>query len=171
MSNYRNVTNTQHEQGREQRLATFKATQLIWLFLGILEALIALRVVFKLIGVNGDNAFASFLYSLTHIFVGPFASLVGAPAAGGMVLEISSVLAMIIYFLIAWGIERIVYVAFYRPRGPMTYNQTVVDDHIPQQAPLVVNQQQSSNRITSPTHTSSSQTTTTEAPSNRPPGS
>jgi hypothetical protein len=140
MSDFREVRTTEHEQGREQRLATFKATQLIWLVLGLLEAAIALRVVFKLIGVNAANAFASLVYSVTSLFVAPFASLTGAPAAGGMVLEISSIIAMLVYLLIAWGLERIVYVLFYRPRGPMIVSQTSVSDHTPLQAPSGVSQ-------------------------------
>ena len=73
----------------EQRVATFRATQIIWLLLGLLEAVLALRVVFKLIGVNAANPFAALLYNMTNLFVAPFASLAGAPAACGMVLEIS----------------------------------------------------------------------------------
>ncbi len=121
-------------------MATFKATQLIWLLLGILEAGIALRVVFKLIAVNAANPFAALLYNVTDLFVAPFASLTRAPAAGGMVLEISSVIAMIVYFLIAWAFERIVYVLFYRPRGPVSVRQTVVAEHTPQQAPAGTSQ-------------------------------
>lgn len=131
MTDYREVKTTQHEEGRTQRIATFKATQLIWLFLGILEVLIALRVMFKLVGVNAGNPFASFLYGVTSIFVAPFASLIGAPAAGNMVFEVSSIIAMIVYLLFAWGLERIVYAIFYRPRGLMSVRQTVVSDHTP----------------------------------------
>jgi hypothetical protein len=135
MTDYREVRTTQHESGQEQRFATFKVTQIIWLLLSLLEAAIALRVVFKLIGVNAANPFSAFLYKVTGLFVAPFASLTGAPEAGGMVLEISSILAMIVYLLIAWALERIVYVVFYRPRGPVSVRQTVVTDHTPQQTP------------------------------------
>jgi hypothetical protein len=138
MTDYQEVRTTQHEPGRDQRVATFKVTQLIWLALGLLEAALALRVVFKLIAVNASNAFAAFLYAVTDLFVAPFASLTGAPSAGGMVLEISSVIAMIVYLMIAWALERIVYVLFYRPRGPVSVRQTIVADHTP--APLEVSQ-------------------------------
>jgi YggT family protein len=132
MTDYKEVRTTQHEQGREQRFATFKATQLIWLLLGLLEAAIALRIVFKLIAVNAANPFAALLYAVTDLFVAPFASLMGAPAAGGMVLEISSIIAMIVYLLIGWALERIVYVLLYRPRGAVSVRQTIVADHTPQ---------------------------------------
>jgi len=140
MTDYKEVRTTEHESGQAQRVATFKTTQIIWLLLGLLEAAIALRVVFKLIGVNAANPFATLLYNVTNLFVAPFASLTGAPTAGGMVLEISSILAMIVYLLLGWALERIVYVLFYHPRGPVSVRQTTLADHTPQQAPLGVSQ-------------------------------
>ena len=162
MTDYKEVRTTSHEQGREQRAATFKATQVVWLLLGLLEALIALRVVFKLIGVNAANTFATFLYGVTNIFVAPFATLTGAPAAGGMVLEISSIIAMIIYALIAWAFAKIIWVAFYRPRGPVSVSQTSVSDHTPPQAPLGVSQTTTTNSTTAQAPIATSQTLVTE---------
>jgi hypothetical protein len=168
MTDYKEVRTTEHEPGRGQRVATFKATQLIWLLLGLLEAVLALRVVFKLIGVNAANSFATLLYNVTSLFLAPFASLTGAPAAAGMVLEISTIIAMIVYLLIAWALERIVYVLFYRPRGPVSVSQTVVAEHTPPQAPYGVSQTMTTDRTTTQTPTSASQTTTTER-TNTPP--
>ena len=162
MTDYKEVSTTEHEAGREQRVATFKATQLIWLLLGLLEATLALRVIFKLIGVNPANTFASFLYNVTDIFLAPFASLAGAPAAGGMVLEISSILAMIVYLLIGWALDRIVYVLFYRPRGPVSVRQTTVAEHTPPQAPLGVSNTTTHERTTTEAPANASQTTITE---------
>jgi uncharacterized protein YggT (Ycf19 family) len=129
MSEYKEVQTTQHEQGREQRITTFKVTQLIWLLLAILEVVIGLRFIFKLVGVNSANPFAAFIYSLTNFFVAPFASLTGAPAAAGMVFEFSTLIAMVIYALVGWGIVRIVYVSFYRPRGAVSASQTITTGH------------------------------------------
>jgi hypothetical protein len=110
------TTTSRREPGLEQRIFTFKATYIIWLLLVILEALFAFRVGLKLIGANADNAFAALIYGFTHLFLLPFAGLVGTPAAGGMVLEISTVIAMVVYALVFWAIERLVWVIFYRPR-------------------------------------------------------
>jgi uncharacterized membrane protein len=138
MTEYKEVRTTQHESGQEQRVATFKATQIIWLLFGLILGLIGLRVVFKLIAVNPDNPFAALLYNVSGFFVAPFESLTGAPTAGGMVLEISSIIAMIVYLLIAWALVRVVDVLFYRPRGgPVSIKQTIVADQPSQQAPLV----------------------------------
>jgi hypothetical protein len=162
MTDYQEVRTTAHDPGQGQRVATFKATQLIWLLLGLLEAAIALRVFFKLIGVNAANPFATLLYNITNLFVAPFASLTGAPSAGGMVLEVSSIIAMIVYLLIAWGLERIVHVLFYRPRGPVSVRQTVVAEHTPAQAPPAVSQTTTTDRTTTQAPSGTSQTTVTE---------
>lgn len=110
------TTTSQREPGLERRIFTFKASYVIWLFLGLLEALIAFRIVLKLIAANAASPFAAFIYNFSNLFVFPFAGLTGTPTAGGSVLEISSVIAMIVYALLGWAFERIVWVIFFRPR-------------------------------------------------------
>jgi len=107
-----------------------------------------------LIAVNEANSFATLLYSVTGFFLAPFASLAKAPAAGGSVLEVSSIIAMIVYLLIGWALERIVYVLFYRPRGSVSVKQTTIAEHTPQQASV-----------------DTSQTTVTEHTNTQTPGS
>jgi hypothetical protein len=113
------VRTSQNEPEREQRIFTFKATQLIWLLFGILEALIALRIGLKLIGANPDSPIVAMIYGFTYLFLFPFEGMIASPTAGNMVLELSSMFAMLIYGLIAWAVERTVWLIFYRPRGPV----------------------------------------------------
>jgi uncharacterized RDD family membrane protein YckC len=122
------VQTTQREPERERRILTFKASQLVWIFLGILEALLALRFVLKLIGANEASPFAVFVYGFTKLFLWPFAGLTGTPPVGAMVFEFTTLIAMVVYALIAWAIERIIFVIFYRPRGPVTQT-TTTDQH------------------------------------------
>jgi len=89
---------------------------LIWLLLGILEALIALRIGLKLIGANPGSPIVALIYGFTNLFLFPFEGMTATPSAGSMVLELSSFFAMVIYALTAWVVERIVWVFFYRPR-------------------------------------------------------
>src|SRR5690349_4107500 len=89
------VRSSQREPGREQRIFTFKATQWIWLFFGILEVLFALRIGLKLVGANPDNTIVALIYGFTAIFLIPFMGLIGSPTFGGFVLEISSMFAML----------------------------------------------------------------------------
>jgi len=113
------VRTSQSEPEREQRIFSFKATQLVWLLFGVLEALIALRIGLKLIGANPESPIVALIYGLTFLFLFPFEGLITSPTIGGMVLEISSMFAMLIYALIAWVVERTVWLIFYRPRGPV----------------------------------------------------
>ena len=131
MTNFKEVNTTHSDEGKKSRNTTFKITQIIWLLLGILEAALALRFIFKLIGVNPANAFASIVYGFTNLFVAPFASLTGAPAAEGMVFEFTTLIAMAVYALVFYGIERLVYVLFYRHDGDTSVKQTTVTAHTP----------------------------------------
>lgn len=113
------VRTSQNEPEREQRIFSFKATQLIWLLFGILEALIVIRIGLKLIGANPDSPIVALIYGFTGLFLFPFTGLIESPTAGNMVLELSSLFALLIYALIAWAVERVVWLIFYRPRGPV----------------------------------------------------
>ena len=126
------VTSSQREPEREQRILTFKATQLIWLLFGILEVLIALRIALMLIGANPGSPIVALIYGFTYLFLFPFNGLVASPTAGNLVLELSSMFAMLIYGLIAWALERTVWLIFYRPRGPVvgTTQTTTNERHI-----------------------------------------
>ena len=128
------VRTTQSEPEREQRIFTFKATQLIWLLFGILEALIAMRIGLMLIGANPNSPIVALIYGFTYLFLFPFEGLIGSPTAGNMVLELSSMFAMLIYGLIAWATERAVWLIFYRPRGPVVaVTETATSErHTPQ---------------------------------------
>ncbi|MBI5353845.1 MAG: YggT family protein [Chloroflexi bacterium] len=125
------VRTSQSEPEREQRIFTFKATQLIWLLFGVLEALIALRIGLMLVGANPGSPIVALIYGFTNLFLFPFAGLIGSPSAGNMVLELSSMFAMLIYGLIAWAIERVVWLAFYRPRstGVAVTETTTSENH------------------------------------------
>lgn len=118
------TSNQEPKANRDQRIFTFKATYAIWLVLVMLEGLIALRVGLKLLGANEASPFAALVYGFSNIFLFPFSGLIGAPAAGGFVLEISSLIAMVFYALMFWAIERVVWVIFYRPReAPVAVTQ------------------------------------------------
>jgi len=124
------VRTSQSESGREQRIFTFKASQLIWLAFGILEALIVLRIGLKLIGANPDSPIVALIYGFTGLFLIPFVGVIGSPTSGNMVLETSSMFALGIYALIAIVFERLVWLIFYRPRGSVVaVTETSTSEH------------------------------------------
>jgi hypothetical protein len=118
---------TQTEPEGEQRIFTFKVTQLVWLFFGILETLILLRILLKLLGADPANSIAVFIYGFTGIFVSPFIGLTGTPSLEGKVLEISSLIAVVVYALMAWALAGFIWVIFYRPRGTVVTQTTTSD--------------------------------------------
>lgn len=89
--------------------------QFIWLIFGAIMALIGLRVVLKAIGANPANTFAQVVYDFTDIFLQPFFGLLGTPAAGEagqFQFELSSLVAIVVYALIAFVIVRLVKIVF-----------------------------------------------------------
>jgi YggT family protein len=98
----------------EYREAIYKVTQFIWLLFGGLEALIGIRVILMLIGANPANPFTALVYQLSEIFLWPFRNIVANPGFQNYILEITSLIAMIVYALIGWVLVRLIWVLFYR---------------------------------------------------------
>ena len=79
-------------------------TRTTYFVLGVLEVILLLRFLFRLLGANQSSSFVVFLYNLSHVFVVPFYGIFNDPAFGNSVLEITTLIAMLIYALLAWGI-------------------------------------------------------------------
>lgn len=85
----------------------------VYFLLGVLEVILGLRFVFRLLGANQSSGFVTFLYGLSHVFVGPFNNIFNDQALGSSsVFEFSTLVAMVIYGLIAWGLVSLGRVAF-----------------------------------------------------------
>src|SRR5574338_791268 len=81
----------------EYREALYKVSQFIWLLFGALEALIGIRVILLLIGANPASIFVMLVYQLSDLFLWPFRNIVANPSFANHVLEITSIIAMIVY--------------------------------------------------------------------------
>lgn len=86
-----------------------KAGQIVWFFIGAINLLLALRMVLALLGANPANAFADFIYSLSNVFVAPFRGLlqVGTIELGVSRFEVETLVAIIVYALLGWGIVKL----------------------------------------------------------------
>ena len=82
----------------------FWITRTVYFVLGVLEVILLLRLIFRLLGANQSSDFVMFLYNLSHIFVAPFNGIFNDQALGSSVFEISTLVAMLVYALIAWGL-------------------------------------------------------------------
>lgn len=93
--------------------AVSKVAQIIWFIAGLVFAILLVRFVLALLGANLDNAFASFMYSLSEPLVAPFRGLlqISEFQAGVSRFEIETLLASFIYLLIGWGVVKAVELA------------------------------------------------------------
>lgn len=85
----------------------YRGTQIVWYILGILEVLLAFRFILKLLGANAAAGFTSFIYGATHIFTAPFLTVFRMTKVSGSIFEWTTLLAMLVYWLIAFGIIKL----------------------------------------------------------------
>ena len=86
------------------------AARIVWYIAGILLVLLGLRFILTLLGANTTNGFANFIYNTSHPFVSPFFSLFNYHnyTYGTSRFEVYTLVAMLVYALIAWGIAKLV---------------------------------------------------------------
>ncbi|HSX05260.1 MAG TPA: hypothetical protein VLF69_02240 [Candidatus Saccharimonadales bacterium] len=88
---------------------THLAARVIYLIAGVVLALLAIRFLLVLLGANPANAFASFIYSASYPLAAPFFSLFSYSAhLGRSYFEVGTLVAMIVYGLIAELLVRLV---------------------------------------------------------------
>jgi len=85
----------------------FKGTQIAWYLLSLLEVLLAFRFVLKLMGANAGAGFTNFIYALTWPFTAPFLAVFPKTAVEGSIFEWTTLLAMLVYWMIALAIVRL----------------------------------------------------------------
>lgn len=85
----------------------YRGTQIVWYIVGIVEALLAFRFILKLLAANPEAGFSSFIYGITYPFAAPFLNVFSIPRVEGSVLEWTTLLAMLVYFLIALAIIKL----------------------------------------------------------------
>lgn len=88
----------------EKKKTIFRFTQIIWYILGVIEVLLAFRVILKALGANPFIGFTSFIYSITDPLVGPFQGILGVSVTGNSAIEWSTLIAATVYICVAWGL-------------------------------------------------------------------
>lgn len=82
--------------------------RVVYWLTGAIVALLALRVVLLLLGANQASPFVNFIYSLSNIFAWPFYGIFGyQPTYGSSTLELSSIVAIIVYALVGFGLAKL----------------------------------------------------------------
>lgn len=79
--------------------------RLIYFIFGVIIAFIALRFILLLLAANQGSPFVDFVYAVSGLFVAPFYGVFGnTPQFGASVVDVSSVVAIVVYALVAWAV-------------------------------------------------------------------
>jgi uncharacterized protein YggT (Ycf19 family) len=92
----------------------WRAVQAVYLVFGIIEGLLLIRLVLKLLGANPTAAFSNWIYNVTAFFLAPFKNILPTIGTVQSQLEMSVILASLVYGLLGWAMARLVVVIFYR---------------------------------------------------------
>jgi hypothetical protein len=84
----------------------YRGTQIVWYILYLIEILLLFRFVLKLIGAN-PAGFTNFIYSITYPLALPFLYVVRSPQVAGATLEWTTLLAMLVYWVVAVAIVKL----------------------------------------------------------------
>jgi hypothetical protein len=115
---------TEHPQRvYDAKRTIFRAYQIIWYILAFIEILLAFRFVFHLMGANPYSGFVALIYGLSGILVAPFVGILPAYGAGVSVFEWSTIIAAVVYLLIAWGLVYLFQLI--KPVDPVEVEETV----------------------------------------------
>jgi hypothetical protein len=85
-----------------------RAQQAVWLLTGLIDALLVIRFAGKVLGASTQASFVTFIYDLTQVFVAPFHGIFNTTASGRYIFEPESLVAIVIYSLIGWGLASLV---------------------------------------------------------------
>lgn len=97
----------------EDKATSFQTVEyLVYFLFGALEILLAFRLVLKLAGASVSSGFVGFIYGLTGIFTLPFKGIFRSGYTEGIettaVFEPATLVAIIVYAVVAWGIVKLV---------------------------------------------------------------
>jgi hypothetical protein len=113
-----------------RRTAAYRVVQMVYWVFGLIEGLIAIRFILKALGANPSAGFAQFIYGITAPLVAPFYGLFGNPAAQGSVFELHSIVALIVYALLAWLIAKLAWILFGETRSAVKTHATQIDSRL-----------------------------------------
>ncbi len=101
------LENSTPQQAYTTKKAIFRTYQVIWYILGVIEVLLAFRVLLGLLGANRASGFGGLIYTLSAPFAVPFRGVVAASNFGTSIMEWSTLIAMLVYLIIAFGLVKL----------------------------------------------------------------
>jgi hypothetical protein len=112
---------TGQEEALTLRFAIGKLNDYLLWFLMVLEVTLLIQFFLMLIGAAPGNLFAGFMYALTTIPLYPFKGIVSDTrlGTGGAAIEWSTLIAMVVYFLVFYALRRFLHILISSPEEPV----------------------------------------------------
>jgi uncharacterized protein YggT (Ycf19 family) len=71
----------------------------------LIYGVIALQFILRLLGARSGNGFVQFIASVSWPLLAPFERIVGTPSAGAHQIQVSYLLALVVYILLHFAIN------------------------------------------------------------------
>lgn len=107
----------------DKKKAIFRAYQVIWYILGVVEILLLFRVILKALGANPTSGFANLIYAFSNPLAAPFNGIFQVGVVEGSVFEWSTIIAALVYAIAAYGLVKLF--QFVKPTNPQEVEQKV----------------------------------------------
>lgn len=109
--------------GYKQKKVIFRAYQIIWYILGIIEVLLVFRFILKMFAANALSGFANLIYTLSLPLVAPFNGLFNIAVVQSSVFEWTTIVAGIVYAIVAFGLVKLFQLI--KPTNPKEVSQKI----------------------------------------------
>ncbi len=93
-----------------------RVTGLIQLGASLLNIMIVLRYLLSVLQASPANTFARLVYNVTEPFVSVFQGLTRSPLLRDIALEVNTLIAILVYSVLAWVAVRLVRILFASPK-------------------------------------------------------
>jgi YggT family protein len=113
-----------------RRAAAYRLTQLVYWVFGLVEGLIVIRLILKALGANPSAGFSQFIYGITAPLIAPFVGLFNNPSYQNSVLELSAIVALIVYALLAWLLAKLVWILVGETRSAVRTHSHQMDSRV-----------------------------------------
>lgn len=106
------ITQTKVAQVETRATETQTLIYLVYFFFGVLDILLVSRYMLRLFGASTANSFVELVYGITGILIAPFVGIFRIGVSQGVetssVFEPATLIAIIVYLVLAWGIARLI---------------------------------------------------------------
>jgi hypothetical protein len=114
----RQSVTTAYDPYAGRRANSARAVQAIYLVFGLIEGLLLIRFVLRALAANPEAGFAQAVYAITGVLVAPFTDLFRTPQiASGAALEVSTLIALLVYAAVGWLLARAAWLIFGESRS------------------------------------------------------